>query len=160
SDEAGKKVFVRAEDTLADEGRWIASAINAVVGKHGLERRQIAILVRANHTAVDLSRVLAREGVEHFLVEKVRFFRQPEVKDALAFVGCLVNPLDGHSLLRLLRRPPRGLEPAIEAVRFLPTEAGLRLVDFVEPLTPQYLDPFGFLLSRFTEGRVVVFDVE
>jgi ATP-dependent DNA helicase UvrD/PcrA len=160
SEEAGKKVFVRAEDTLDDEGRWIASAIKAVVGKHGLDRRQIAILVRANHTAVDLSRVLAREGVEHFLVEKVRFFRQPEVKDALAYIRCLLNRLDSHSLLRLLRRPPRGLEPVIEAVRALAPEVGLRLVDFVDPLTPHYLDPFGLLLSRFAEGRVVVFDVE
>ena len=160
SEDAGRKVFVRSADTLDDEARWIAAAINALVGKHGLDRRQIAILVRANHTAVDLSRVLVREGVEHFLVEKVRFFRRPEVKDALAGVRCLLNRLDGHSLLRLLRRPPRELEPAIEAARALPPESGLRLVDFVDPLTPQYLDPFGLLLDRFAEGRVVVFDVE
>ena len=160
SEEAGKKVFVRCDDTLDDEGRWIAATIKTAVARHGLDRRQIAVLVRANHTAVDLSRVLAREGVDHFLVDKVRFFRQPEVKDALAHVRCLLNPLDSHSLLRLLRRPPRDLDAAIDSVRGLPPEIGLRLVDFVDPLTPQYLDPFGLLLSRFAEDRVAVFDVE
>ena len=160
SDDPGKKVFVRAEETLDDEGRWIAAAVNGIANRHGVDKRQIAILVRANHTAVDLSRVLAREGVDHFLVDKVRFFRQPEVKDALAHVRCLLNPLDFHSLLRILRRPPCGLEPTIDAVRALPPEIGLRLVDFVDPLTPEYLDPFGLLLQRFAEDRVVVFDVE
>jgi DNA helicase-2/ATP-dependent DNA helicase PcrA len=160
SEEPGKKVFVRAANTLDDEGRWIAAAIQTAVASHGLNRQKIAVLVRANHTARYLSDVLDREGVEHRHIKKRSFFRQPEVKDALAHVRCLLNRLDTHSLLRLLRRPPRGLEPAIEAVRALPPEAGLRLVDLIDPLTPQHLDPFGLLLSRFAEGRVVVFDVE
>src|SRR5262245_23947707 len=159
SEDAGRRIVVHAEETLQDEARWIAATI-ADVARLGVGKRQIAILVRANHTAAELSRVLAAEKVDHFLVDKVRFFRQAEVKDALAHVRFLLNPYDAHSLLRVLRRPAKVDVGTVEAVRGLPPEVGLRLVDFADPLTAEYLDPFGLLLRRYAEGRVVVFDVE
>jgi DNA helicase-2/ATP-dependent DNA helicase PcrA len=159
SEDTGRRVVVHAEPTLSDEARWIAATI-ADVARQGISKRQIAILVRANHTAVELSRVLAAEQVDHFLVDKVRFFRQAEVKDALAHVRFLLNPYDAHSLLRMLRRPPSSTTLTHAAVRSLPPEVGLRLVDFADPLTAEYMDPFGLLLRCYAEGRVVVFDVE
>ena len=48
----------------------------------------------------------------------------------------------------------------IEEVRRLPAELGLRLADLVDPLTHEEFDPFGLLLRRLDEGRVVVFDTE
>src|SRR5262249_28560681 len=173
SEDAGRRLVVHAEQTLPDEARWIAATI-ADVTRQGVGKRQIAILVRANHTAIELSRLLAAEKVDHFLVDKVCFFRQAEVKDALAHVRFLLNPYDAHSLLRILARPPRVDARTIEAVRGLPPltlpsppggegrvrGVGLRLVDFADPLTAEYLDPFGLLLRRYAEGRVIVFDVE
>ncbi len=157
--EDGGRLCVHAEETPDAEGRWLARAI-AAVARAGVDKRQIAVLVRTNQAAADLSRTLAREKVDHFLVDRVRFFRQPEVKDALAHVRCLLNRLDGHSLLRALRRPPRVDPAAVDAVRNLPPEVGLRLVDFVDPLALDNLGPFALLLRRLAEGRVVVFDVE
>jgi ATP-dependent DNA helicase UvrD/PcrA len=156
----GRSIVTHAEQTLEDETRWIASTIKELIDGHGVSRRQIAILVRSNATAAAMSAVLASEGIDHFKVDRVRFFRQPEVKDALAHVRCLLNRHDSHSLIRALRRPVK-IDPAIiEEVRSLPADTGLRLTDFVDPLTFAYLDPFGLLLHRLAEGRVVVFDVE
>src|SRR5262249_8515479 len=58
-EDAGRRIVVPAEQTLGDEARWIAATVADVVGRHGVGKRQIAILVRANNTAAELSRVLA-----------------------------------------------------------------------------------------------------
>ena len=157
----GKKVFVHQADNPDAEGKWIAWAIEQITTRHKVPRQQIAILVRTNRDAADLSTVLAREKVEHFLIDKVPFFRQPEIKDALALVRFLLNPLDGASLRRVLSRGTLRVPlDVVEEVRRLPAEVGLRLADLVDPLTHEDLDPFGLLLRRLDEGRVVVFDTE
>jgi DNA helicase-2/ATP-dependent DNA helicase PcrA len=161
SGQDGKKVFVHCAGDADDEGRWIAWAIGQIATHHGVARRQMAILVRTNKEAADLSQVLAREKVEHFLIDKVPFFRQPEIKDAIALIRFLLNPLDGASLRRVLARGTLGVPlDVIEEVRRLPAELGLRLADLVDPLTHEDLDPFGLLLRRLDEDRVVVFDTE
>jgi DNA helicase-2/ATP-dependent DNA helicase PcrA len=76
-------------------------------------------------------------------------------------VRLLLNPLDGPSLLRVLRQPHLGVgRHILEAVRTLPAEVGLRLVDLVDPDRGEELDPFGPLLRAHDESRVVVFDTE
>lgn len=160
-DGADRKVFLRCEPTPADEGRWIAKSIQQIVAKYNLERRQIAVLVRTNLQAVELSALLAAEKVPHYVVDKVPFFRQPEIKDALALLRFLLNPLDGQSLLRVLARGTLGVSAAtLDEVRRLPAELGLRLADFVAPRIGDDLDPFGLLLRRLNAGRVVLFDTE
>src|SRR5438270_604044 len=139
----------------------IAWAVEQIATRHGVARRQMAILVRTNKDAADLSQLLAREKVEHFLIDKVPFFRQPEIKDVLALVRFLLNPLDSSSLRRVLSRGTLGVPlDVIEEVRRLPAELGLRLADLVDPLTHEDFDPFGLLLRRLDEGRLVVFDTE
>ena len=105
--------------------------------------------------------MLVQEKIDHFVIDNFRFFRGAEVKDALAYVRFLLNPSDGHSLLRLLQRPPKGIGDAtIEALRHVPPEVGLRLVDFVHPVALAFHDPFAPLLDHLARGRVVIFDVE
>jgi DNA helicase II / ATP-dependent DNA helicase PcrA len=160
-DAGDRKVFLRAEQSPQSEARWIAKSIHQIVKKHGVPRSQIAILVRTNQHAIELSDVLASQKVEHFRVEKVSFFRQAEIKDALALVRFLLNPLDSQSLRRVLGRGTLGVPASvIDEVRQMPPEVGLRLADLVDPLTHEELDPYGLLLRRLDEGRVVLFDTE
>src|SRR5581483_8439380 len=132
--EAGdRKVFLRVEPNPQAEARWIARSIHQIVKKYGVARGQIAVLVRTNKEAAELSQVLASERVEHFLVDKVQFFRQPEIKDALALVRFLLNPLDGDSLRRVLLKGTLGVPiDILDEVRRLPADLGLRLADLVD----------------------------
>ncbi len=145
----------------AEEAEWIAATIGELRRRQGLRNRDVAVLARTNATAAEVSGVLARRQIDHFVIEKFKFFRRPEVKDATAVVRVLLNRHDAGSLLRLLARVPGGLRPeTLTAVRRLPAEAGLRLTDLVDPVTFSHGDPFGLLLERLEQGRVVVFDVE
>ncbi len=159
--EAGEKVVVHQEKNCQGEGSWIANRIKAIAENRGVPLREIAILTRTNAFGRQLSEVLTAHRIPHFLVEHFKFFRRAEIKDALAYLRFLINRHDAHSLRRILRRPPRGIgEAVLRAIEKIPRAVGLRLVDFVNPLTFRYGDPFGLLLERFAENRVVVLDTE
>jgi DNA helicase II / ATP-dependent DNA helicase PcrA len=161
AEDAGRKIYVREEQTLRNEALWVARQIEHVKREHGLRNHHIAILTRSNPTAAELSKVLTEQGVEHFVIDNLRFFRRPEVKDALAAVRVLINRSDGSSLLRLLKRLPEHVKPAtLERVRAIPPEVGLRLTDFVDPATFLHGDPYAPLLAAVRDARLVVFDVE
>src|SRR5207237_1396439 len=63
------------------------------------------------------------------------------------------------SIHQIVRK--HGVRPrVIDEVRQVPPEVGLRLADLVDPLTHEEMDPYGLLLRRLDEGRVVLFDTE
>jgi DNA helicase-2/ATP-dependent DNA helicase PcrA len=157
----GNKVFIHTEETPQDEAHWIAGAIEVLRAEAGIPNREIAVLTRTNAANDEVARALEAHGIEHLVIDHFRFFRRMEVKDAISYLRFLLNGRDSQSLLRLLQRPA-GKVPAgiIEQVRAVPAEVGLRLTDFLDPVTYQYNDPFGLLLEKLGQGRVVVFDVE
>src|SRR3989338_6255096 len=60
----------------------------------GVELSQIAVLFRARYQAAELELALAKRGVPYVIRGGVRFFEQAHVKDVLAFLRLLANPLD------------------------------------------------------------------
>jgi DNA helicase-2/ATP-dependent DNA helicase PcrA len=159
--EKGDPILLRSEDTVRDEAKWICGRIRNLVNKHGVAPSRIAVLTRTNILGAEISRVMTEEKINHFVIDNFRFFRRAEVKDAMAHVRFLLNPTDGHSLIRLLQRPPKGIgEATLKALRDVPEEVGLRLVDLVNPVALACLDPFGPLLEGLAKEQVVVFDVE
>ena len=158
---ADGSVCVRGAAGPGEEAEWIAATIHDLGQNHGLRNRDVAVLARSNAIATEVSKVMTRRKIPHFVIENLRFFRRPEVKDATAVVRVLLNRCDPGSLMRLLVRVPGGLRPeTLTAVRRLPAEAGLRVTDFIDPVTFSYGDPFGLVLERLEQDRVVVFDVE
>lgn len=159
--EIGEKLIVQSARTLEEEARWIASQIKDARKNLGLSYRDIAVLTRTNLLGATISNVFERAGIPHFLVEQFKFFRRAEIKDAVAYIRILLNRYDANSLMRVLARPPKGIGQAtIEKIREIPRNVGLKLVDFADSQTLQFGDPFGLLLEKFFENKVVVFDVE
>ena len=71
-----------------------------------------AILYRSNHQSRALEETLREHGVPYHLVGAVRFYERKEVKDALAYLRLIQNPLDEVSLFRILNFPRRGIGQA------------------------------------------------
>ena len=73
------------------------------------------------HRAVCSRKCSSGSGLPYRVVGGVRFYERKEVKDALAYVRVLVNPLDAVSLRRILNEPKRGIgdraQAAIERAR-------------------------------------------
>jgi len=136
-DEHGEARFVRDEiERARDSG--------TVLG-------DIAVFYRTNAQSRALEDELARARVPYTIVGGMKFYERKEVKDLIAYLRVIANPLDGLSLARIINTPPRGiggttLETLNEAVR----ASQRSLFDVV-------LDPAGAPLSAASAHRVAGF---
>ena len=161
SKEIGEKVYRHRENTLQDEAAWIAGKIRELKEKGVCSLKNIAILTRTNKTLAEISKVLEREKIPHYLVEQFKFFRRTEIKDVLAYLRFLLNSNDSQSLIRVLKRPARGIgEATMEEILRLPRELGLKLADFANPRILYFLDIYDELVLALKENKLVIFDVE
>ena len=72
----------------------------------------VAILVRANNHAEPFARVLSRSGIPYQFLGPGQLFRQPEIKDLIAYLKVLYNFEDNVAMYRVLSAdifsiPPR-----------------------------------------------------
>lgn len=62
--------------------------------------KDVAILVRANNHAEPFSRALARHGIPHQFLGPSQLFRQPEIKDLIAYLQLINDPGDDIAAFR------------------------------------------------------------
>lgn len=93
-------VRFREFDTVEQEATYTVSHIEQLAKKRPY--RDFAILLRANSTSVPFMRELARRGVPYQFLGPGFLFRQPEIKDLIAYLKILTNLDDSTSLYRVL----------------------------------------------------------
>jgi DNA helicase-2/ATP-dependent DNA helicase PcrA len=94
----------------------------------GEPAEQIAIFYRAHWLSRGLEQALKDAGVPYEIVGGQSFFERREIKDLLAYLRVLVNPLDDVSMARVANVPPRGLGKAgLEKLRQLAFDQGMSL---------------------------------
>ncbi len=106
---AGSKIeYLRCEDE-EDEARLVMERIHAERYKNSLNYSDFAILYRTNVQSRAFEEQLRYENIPYVLIGGQQFFDRKEVKDAVAYLRVLVNPLDEVNLLRILNYPKRGI---------------------------------------------------
>jgi DNA helicase-2/ATP-dependent DNA helicase PcrA len=98
---------VETEDEHA-EARFVAAEIAALIGG-GYSAAEIAVVYRTNAQSRVLEDVLVRQGIDYQVIGGPRFYERAEIKDAIAYLQVLDNPVDAVSLLRIANRPRRGI---------------------------------------------------
>ena len=107
--ERGEKVTIcRAWDDR-DEAMMICDTIRKAYMEDGFGFGDFAILYRTNAQSRVIEEVLRKEGVPYKLVGTLSFYRRKEIKDLLAYLKVMANPLDSLSLLRVINVPHRGI---------------------------------------------------
>jgi len=94
-----------------DEARRVVDRLLAEVAR-GVPRTGCAILYRTNAQSRPFEEVLQMQGVPYRVIGGEQFYERKEVKDSLAYLRVMVNPLDEHSLLRIVNFPRRGIGDA------------------------------------------------
>jgi len=87
-------------DRGEDEADQIAKEIKSLNKKY--KYSDVAILVRANNHADAVTRALSQRGVPYQFLGPGALFKQPEVKDLIAYLNVLANLDDSVSLYRVL----------------------------------------------------------
>ncbi len=102
----GEKITLRVAYDDREEASKAVEIARREVHK-GARPADIAVFFRTNAMSRLLEEEFIASRLPFALVGGQRFYERREVKDALAYLKLLINPVDDVSLLRILNEPPR-----------------------------------------------------
>jgi DNA helicase-2/ATP-dependent DNA helicase PcrA len=114
---AGDPIVRYHADDEVDEAGWITREIARLhdtgevdgVGGEALRWGDIAVFYRTNAQSRVLEEQLMRADIPYKVVGGTRFYDRREIKDAVAYLRAVVNPVDEVSLKRIINEPKRGV---------------------------------------------------
>src|SRR5205823_3655482 len=127
----GQAIVRYHADDETDESQWVAHEISRLHDE-GERWGDAAVFYRTNAMSRVVEEHLMRLGIPYKVVGGTRFYDRREVKDALAYLRAVVNPVDEVSVKRVLNVPKRGVGDS--TVARLDAWAGARQVPFIEAL--------------------------
>lgn len=104
----GNKIRVQRTLDEQDEGRYIASKISEMKDD-GRGLGEFGILYRTNAQSRALEEALIKAGITYKIYGGLKFYDRKEVKDILAYLRLIQNPLDDISFKRIINVPKRGI---------------------------------------------------
>ena len=126
--DSGTRVQLIVMSTIREEAQRVAEGISKLK-RHGHALSEIAVIYRTNATARFFEAALRSARIAHRVVGGRRFYDRREVRDLLAFLRLVVNPLDDAAFLRVVNVPPRGVGPKSQvALRDEAAEKGIALM--------------------------------
>ncbi len=90
------------------EGKWLADEI-AMLQEKKIPLNEIAIFYRTNFQSRNLEESLIKRKIPYKIIGGINFYQRKEIKDILAYLKLLLNPLDSNAFLRVINFPPRNL---------------------------------------------------
>jgi DNA helicase-2/ATP-dependent DNA helicase PcrA len=96
-------------DDETDEAQWVAHQMAHLHDGGQYRWGDIAVFYRTNAQSRVVEEHLMRVGIPYKVIGGTRFYDRREVKDALAYLRAVVNPVDEVSLKRVLNVPKRGV---------------------------------------------------
>lgn len=100
--------FYQAMDERAEAG-FIADEIRRGISEDGREYSDFTVLYRTHAQSRTFEEEFIRRGIPYRIVSGVRFYERKEIKDLLAYLRVIFNPLDEFSLRRIINVPRRGI---------------------------------------------------
>ncbi|MBI5448962.1 ATP-dependent helicase [Candidatus Gottesmanbacteria bacterium] len=101
-DITGDPVSFIHTDRVENEAEEVAKEVKRQKENGKRDWKDFAILVRANNHAEPFVRALSRAGIPYQFLGPGQLFRQPEVKDLIAYLQVLANFEDNVALFRVL----------------------------------------------------------
>jgi DNA helicase-2/ATP-dependent DNA helicase PcrA len=106
--EGGEKVTVREVYDEREEADVILSQIQNM-RLQGYSPGEMAVMYRTNAQSRVLEEAFIRANMPYKLVGATQFYKRREVKDIIAYLRLVHNPLDSVSLARVINTPSRGI---------------------------------------------------
>jgi DNA helicase-2/ATP-dependent DNA helicase PcrA len=145
----GDAVTVKTTFNESDEANYVVGDILMGVNR-GRNFRDTAVLYRMNAQSNALEYAMKRNGIPYKIVGGMKFFDRAEVKDMLAYLCVLNNPMDDLRLRRVINNPPRGIgATTLDKVALLAEQQGASLYEILRnaDLFPELKSPAAKLLK-------------
>jgi DNA helicase-2/ATP-dependent DNA helicase PcrA len=107
--EQGEKIHLCGFADEQEEAAFVSGEILRMVREHGMKYSDFALLYRQNAQSRVPEEQFVKNGVPYSIYGGVRFYERKEVKDVLAYMRVIENPLDEVSLRRVINTPRRGI---------------------------------------------------
>jgi DNA helicase-2/ATP-dependent DNA helicase PcrA len=114
-----------------EEALVVAGAVERAL-EAGEPLTELAVFYRTNAQSRAVEDTLVRRGVPYQVIGGPRFYERAEVKDLLAYLRAVANPMDEVAVARLLGAPKRGIGPAcVERLRDFALAQGVPVADAI-----------------------------
>lgn len=132
----GEKIGIMGTYDELEETDGVLELIQQEIQQNKRTFRDFALLYRTNAQSRALEDGLRRKGIAYTIVGGIKFYERKEVKDLLAYLRILVNPLDTVSIKRVINFPPRGIgAKTVEKCEVAAAEKGIPLLEVLQ--TPE-----------------------
>jgi DNA helicase-2/ATP-dependent DNA helicase PcrA len=110
--QGGEPVVLLAAADERDEAEWLAGEFARRAAEGDIPYEGMAILYRTNAQSRPLEEAFRFRGIPYRLIGAVSFYERREVKDLLAYLRLIANPVDDEAFLRVVNVPRRGIGDA------------------------------------------------
>lgn len=119
-------------ETENDEALYVARTIASLVSSRGMEYSDFAVLMRINALTRAYEQEFAKYDIPFKVFGGFRFFERREIKDLLAYLRVIANPLDSEAAVRIINVPKRGIgAKTVETLEQYAQQTGLSVYDAV-----------------------------
>ncbi len=91
------------------EANWVVNEFRRLHDEQDTAWGQMAVFYRINSLSRVMEDALRDAGVPYQIARGTAFYERAEIKNAVAYLRCVVNPADEVSLLRIINTPTRGI---------------------------------------------------
>jgi DNA helicase-2/ATP-dependent DNA helicase PcrA len=108
----GEKICKFKAGDEREEAAWVASEIEHLVRLEGRPFRDFALLYRTNAQSRSFEEAFVARGLSYRILGGLRFYDRKEIRDTLAYLRFIHNPVDRVSFRRIINTPKRGIGDA------------------------------------------------
>ncbi|ABS40794.1 DNA helicase PcrA [Clostridium botulinum] len=110
--ENGNKIKVFRAYSDIDEAKFVASEIKKIIKDSERSFNDFAVLYRTNAQSRIFEDVFMKRDIPYRLIGGLKFYDRKEIKDLMAYLKLINNPLDDISLRRIINVPKRSIGDA------------------------------------------------
>lgn len=126
----GHPVQVHNTYDEAEEAYLVASRINQQVQAGQYDYGDIAVLYRMNAQSYAFERAFLQHRIPYQIIGGVRFYDRKEIKDIVAYLRLIYQPLDRMSFSRIVNVPTRGIgQTSFEKFITWQSDSGMDVID-------------------------------
>ncbi|GAE03716.1 ATP-dependent DNA helicase PcrA [Clostridium botulinum B str. Osaka05] len=110
--ENGNKIKVFRAYSDIDEAKFVASEMKKIIKDSDKSFNDFAVLYRTNAQSRIFEDIFMKRDIPYRLIGGLKFYDRKEIKDLMAYLKLINNPLDDISLRRIINVPKRSIGDA------------------------------------------------